>query len=106
MTEEDKAMRDVEAHGMGVMMGDKHIPRDAFRDYGRVPDREAFWLIERKVTPPQYVCGEGVNLSPDPWRARRFQTERAAHNHWLTLPDWIRDESSAIEHMFINKPTV
>lgn len=68
----------------------------------RVPDRETFWLVERKVSPPQYV-GTGAGWTTDPWLARRFDTERQAHDHWRTMPIF-RDESAPVEHQFINKP--
>lgn len=69
---------------------------------GRLPDRECFWLVERKVSPPQYV-GPGAGWTDDAWRATRFNTERAAHDHWRTM-NIFRDESRVVEHMFINKP--
>ena len=38
--------------------------------------REAHWLLERNVQPPQYLT-DGGDVDPDPWRAMRFSTERA-----------------------------
>jgi hypothetical protein len=75
------------------------------KDDGRVPDRETFWLIERKCTPPQYTTDRSTRpmLSPDPWRAARYDTEREAHTAWLALIS-LRDECHVVEHMFINKP--
>lgn len=70
-------------------------------DIGLVPEREAFWLVERKVQPPQYV-GTGSGWTQDPWRATRFDTERQAHDHWRTMPIF-REESAPVEHVFLNK---
>jgi hypothetical protein len=70
-------------------------------DDGKVPDRETFWLVERKVSPPQYVGG--IDWTMDVWQARRFKNEREAHDHWRTMR-LFRDESAPVEHMFINKP--
>lgn len=70
-------------------------------DDGRVPDRETFWLVERKVSPPQYV-GTAAGWTSDPWRAERFNSERAAHDHWR-LMTLFREESAPVEHLFINK---
>lgn len=72
-------------------------------DEGRVPDREAFWLVERKVQPSQYV-GAIAQWTTDPWVARRFDTEREAHDYWR-LMSIFRDESAVVEHMFLNKQT-
>lgn len=69
---------------------------------GRVPDRETYWLVERKVSPPQYV-GAIAQWTTDPWMARRFDTEREAYDHWRLMPIF-RDESQVVEHLFINKP--
>ena len=70
-------------------------------DTDLLPDREAFWLIERTVQPPQYIT-EGDDLTSDAWRARRFRSEREAHDHWRLLRSW-RDECKVIAHVFINK---
>lgn len=95
--------------------GSREDMRDAYRamlaaapaqpapkDDGRLPDRECFWLIERKVSPPQYIR-EWNDLTMDPFRARRWTTERAAHDHWRTMNCPWRDECSVVEHVFINK---
>lgn len=70
-------------------------------DDGRLPDRETFWLVERKVSPPQYV-GTASGWTSDPWRAERFKSERAAHDHWR-LMTLFREESAPVEHLFINR---
>lgn len=70
-------------------------------DDGHVPDRETFWLVERKVSPPQYV-GTAAGWTTEPWKAERFNTERAAHDHWRTMT-LFRDESAVVEHLFINR---
>lgn len=75
---------------------------------GVVPDRETWWLVERKVQPPQY-CVEAYtdlpSLTDDPWRAARFATEREAFDYRLRLSS-LRDECKETEHVFINKMPV
>lgn len=74
---------------------------------GTVPDRESAWLIERRVSPPQYVASyhDLGSLTQDPWRAARFETERAAFDARLRInSDALRDECRTVEHVFINKP--
>lgn len=68
---------------------------------GNVPEREAFWLIERSVSPSQYVSLNSAGWHHDVWQARRFKTEREAHDEWRMMPG--RDQFKIIEHMFINK---
>ena len=74
-------------------------------DDGSVPDREAAWLVERRVSPPQYITSHSTlpALSQDPWRAERFTTEREANDCRLALLT-LRDECKVVEHVFINKP--
>ena len=70
-----------------------------------VPDRETWWLVERKVQPPQYCeqkHSELPSLTADPWRAARFATEREAFDYRLRLTT-LRDECKETEHVFINK---
>lgn len=73
-------------------------------DAGALPEREIFWLIERKVQPPQYTTEDNCQpgLSSDPWRAARYATEREAFDARLRLVT-MRDECTIIEHVFINK---
>lgn len=72
---------------------------------GKVPERETAWLVERKVTPPQYVStrSEYADFTNDAWRAIRFATEREAFDFRLRMVR--RDECEVVEHMFINKPS-
>lgn len=77
-------------------------PREAD---GRVPDRECFWLVERNVSPPQYVSSNSAGWHSDPWQAVRFKTERAAHDFWRLMGESDRPQFKVIEHMFLNKPT-
>ena len=69
-----------------------------------VPDRESAWLVERKCQPPQYVSdrSELPGFTQDPWRAVRFNTERAAFDFRLRMAT-MRDECFEVEHVFINK---
>ena len=72
---------------------------------GVVPERETWWLVERKVSPPQYVIQKDTSLpslTDDPWRAARFATEREACDYRLRLSS-LRDECKETEHVFINK---
>jgi hypothetical protein len=72
---------------------------------GSVPERETWWLVERKTTPPQYVIQKHStlpSLTADPWRAARFATEREAFDYRLRLSS-LRDECKETEHVFINK---
>lgn len=71
-------------------------------DAGILPDRETFWLLERNVSPPQYLT-DGRDLNPDPWAAMRFKTERAAHDYWRTMQGPFRDQCKPVEHLFINR---
>lgn len=73
-------------------------------DGGRVPERETWWLVERKVQPPQYVRDYSTlpDFTTDPWRAYRFKTEREAFDFRLRL-ETRRDECKETEHVFINK---
>lgn len=71
-------------------------------DDGRLPDREAHWLLERNVQPPQYLT-DGRDVDPDPWRAMRFKTERAAHDYWRTTQSLFRDQLKPVEHVFIHR---
>ncbi|MDE2096527.1 MAG: hypothetical protein KGL39_04715 [Patescibacteria group bacterium] len=70
---------------------------------GSVPARETFWLVERNVTPPQYVSHASSGWGSDVWRARRFQTERQAHDYWRSMGEIDRPQFKVVEHMFINK---
>lgn len=72
---------------------------------GRVPDRECFWLVERNVSPPQYVSLNSAGWHPDVWVARRFNTEREAHDYWRLMGETDRQQFKVVEHMFINKVT-
>lgn len=71
---------------------------------GVVPDRESFWLVERKCQPPQYVQdrSELPGFTDDAWRALRFNTEREAFDFRLRMAT-MRDECFEVEHVFINK---
>lgn len=71
---------------------------------GTVPERETAWLVERKCSPPQYAMSRSwaPELTQDPWRAQRFDTEREAYDCVLQLGS-LRDECRAVEHVFINK---
>lgn len=72
--------------------------------HGRVPDRETFWLVERiNVSPPQYISLSSAGWHSDVWRARRFGTEREAHDYWRAMGEIDRMQFRVIEHMFINK---
>lgn len=78
------------------------------RTDGSVPDRETWWLVERKVSPPQYVVGTCSTLpifNSDPWRAGRFATEREAFDFRLRMVT-MRDDCKETEHVFINKPNL
>lgn len=78
---------------------------DGRRQDGMVPDQETWWLVERKVQPPQYCVQGHTNLPSltfDPWRAARFATEREAFDYRLNLAT-LRDECKETEHVFINK---
>lgn len=86
------------------------LTREAARSArgGAVPEREAAWLVERKVSPPQYITENSPypDLSSDPWRAARFKTEREAFDFRLRLASTsLRDECQVVEHVFINKPS-
>ena len=73
--------------------------------HGKVPDRETWWLVERKVQPPQYCIqkhSDMPSLTADPWRAARFATEREAFDYRLRLSS-LRDECKETEHVIINK---
>lgn len=74
---------------------------------GAVPERETWWLVERKVQPPQYCIqkhSDLPSLTGDPWRAARFATEREAFDYRLRLANSdLRDECKETEHVFINK---
>lgn len=73
-------------------------------DRGAIPERETWWLIERPG--PIYVTSEGWHpgWSTDPWRAKRYPTARAADGARLSIRvDHLRNDSSVVEHMFINK---
>lgn len=70
------------------------------RGNGSVPERESFWLVERKTSPPAWVGGS-AGFTLDAWHARRFCNERAAHDYWRTMAQ--RDECFVSEHMFLNK---
>lgn len=72
-------------------------------DVGTVPDRECFWLVERNVSPPQYVSTNTAGWHSDPWQARRFKTEREAHDYWRLMGEIDRPQFKVIEHMFLNK---
>lgn len=72
-------------------------------DDGRVPDRETFWLVERSTAPPQYVSLASSGWCHDVWRARRFQTERAAHDYWRLMGEIDRPQFRVVEHLFINR---
>ena len=72
-------------------------------DVGTLPDRECFWLVERLVSPPQYVSMNSAGWHSDPWQARRFNTERDAHDYWRMMGDIYRPQFKVIEHMFLNK---
>ena len=95
--------------GRDLVPGDEDAIRTAAQHLlsfvGTVPDRETWWLVERKVQPPQY-CVEGYtdlpSLTADPWRAARFATEREAFDYRLRLSS-LRDECKETEHVFINK---
>ena len=72
---------------------------------GAVPDREAFWLVERTtVSPPQYVSMSSSGWHSDVWRARRFRNEREAHDYWRMMGETDRQQFKVVEHLFINKP--
>lgn len=70
---------------------------------GIVPDRECFWLVERNTVPPQYVSHNSAGWHDDVWQARRFDTEREAHDYWRMMGETDRRQFKAIEHMFINR---
>lgn len=72
---------------------------------GAVPDRETFWLVERNLTPPQYVSHNSAGWHSDPWQARRFRTEREAHDYWRLMGEIDRQQFKVVEHLFINKPS-
>lgn len=72
---------------------------------GRVPDEECFWLVERNVSPPQYVSTNSAGWHSDPWQAVRFKTARAAHDYWRLMGESDRPQFKVIEHMFLNKRT-
>ena len=80
-----------------------HCDCGARVDDGHVPDRESFWLVERiNVSPPQYVSLNSAGWHDDVWQARRFKTEREAHDYWRMMgPD--REQFRPVEHLFINK---
>lgn len=100
------AYRDPEGKvGWGATKAEAVADLKEIEDGGTVPARETFWLVERKVQPPQY-CVEGhtdlPSLTLDPWRAARFATEREAFDYRLRLSS-LRDECKETEHVFINK---
>ena len=69
-----------------------------------IPDRETFWLVERNISPPQYVSLNSAGWHHDVWQARRFNSEREAHDYWRTMGEINRPQFKVVEHMFINKP--
>lgn len=69
---------------------------------GRVPDREAFWLVERMGT-GLYVKRGPSDLTDNVWHAHRFANEREAFDYArLSEAPWAKD-LHATEHVFINK---
>lgn len=71
-----------------------------------VPDKECFWLLERNTTPPQYVSLNSAGWHHDVWMARRFLTERDAHDYWRLMGETDRPQFKVVEHMFINNPQI
>ncbi|WP_407146305.1 hypothetical protein [Bradyrhizobium sp. ORS 86] len=70
---------------------------------GDIPERETHWLIQRRGL---YATSRGCRpgWSPDPWRAQRYATARDADNARLLVSiDDFRDDSTVVEHVFINK---
>lgn len=68
-----------------------------------LPEREAFWLIERNISPPQYISHNSAGWHSDVWQAQRFKTEREAHDYWRMMAEMDRHQFRVIEHVFINK---
>ena len=102
------AYRDPEGHlGWGETEEAAIADLKLIEDDGSAPDQEAAWLIERRVSPPQYVASRDDlgALTQDPWRAARFSTEREAFDARLRInTDDLRDACRVVEHVFINKP--
>ncbi len=78
------------------------------QNWGGVPDREAFWLLERHDGKAwaRYTSHSGVfvhSFTEDVWQAGRFQSERHAHEAWRLLDNSERGRWKPVEHMFINK---
>lgn len=71
---------------------------------GVVPNNETHWLLERNTSPPQYISSSSSGWNPDVWMARRFVTEREAHDYWRMMGEPDRKQFKVIEHTFVNKP--
>ena len=70
---------------------------------GLVDEREAFWLVERNVSPPQYISDNSAGWHSDVWQATRFMSERDAHDYWRSMTEGDRRQFKVVEHLFINK---
>jgi hypothetical protein len=68
--------------------------------------RDVAWLVERKVSPPQYITSDYTmpSLSSDPWLAHRFASSRKAQDCHVRLIEPLRSECHVVEHMFVYAP--
>jgi hypothetical protein len=68
-----------------------------------VQRRDIAYLIERRVSPPQYITG-GADWSSDPWHAQRYETARHAQDAHAALPAYMRNDARVVEHLFVYAP--